>query len=257
VTSQPPGDRPPVNGNGSAHGPSHGSANGSSDGGGRGWWPFRRSRRKAPDATESFRHLALQLHLDLADLEGGRLVMLASPVDAELCMGTTLELAWFLAEEHGHDVAVLDCSLDRQELTEHMGHAGEEGLLDYLADDDEPTGERLKPTAHDRVVFGPAGTRQLGMGQMLVRRRIENGVGWLRKRFDYVLLYAPPLLTDASGLGFASAVDCALLVAQEGKSRLDDLDRGQALLESHGARHVGLVLTEPVKAKRLWSLRRR
>jgi Mrp family chromosome partitioning ATPase len=223
----------------------------------RGWWPFR--KRPKGDGSESFRQLALQLHLDLSDLDGGRAVMLSTSVDSDLCMGTTLELAWFLAEEHGHRVLVVDGSLVGQELTHRMGCEGAEGLLDFLADDVEPDGGRLLATDHPLVWFGPAGQRQvgMGMGQALVRRRLDAGLNWFRGAYDYLLLYTPPLLDDAAGLGFASVVDCVLLLAEEGKSRLDELDKCQDMLMAQGAKHVGLVLTNAVRTRRRWSLRRR
>jgi protein-tyrosine kinase len=66
----------------------------------------------------------------------------------------------------------------------------------------------------------------------------------LRERFKYVILNAPPVLLHPDTALLATRADGVVLIAQAGKSRLDELNAAKTEFERVGANILGVVLNQ-------------
>ena len=66
----------------------------------------------------------------------------------------------------------------------------------------------------------------------------------LRERFKYVILNTPPVIVHPDTALLATKADGVMLVAQAGKSRLDELEAAKVELERVGAHILGVVLSQ-------------
>ncbi|MBI3950773.1 MAG: CpsD/CapB family tyrosine-protein kinase [Acidobacteria bacterium] len=66
----------------------------------------------------------------------------------------------------------------------------------------------------------------------------------LRERFKYVILNAPPVIAHPDTGLLATKADGVMLVAQAGKSRLDQLEAAKTEFERVGANILGVVLSQ-------------
>jgi Mrp family chromosome partitioning ATPase len=65
----------------------------------------------------------------------------------------------------------------------------------------------------------------------------------LNKRFDFVIIDAPPLLPVTDAAVIAQAAEGAVLVVRHGHTRRDDLARAVEILHQANARLLGTVVT--------------
>lgn len=86
--------------------------------------------------------------------------------------------------------------------------------------------------------------------ELLGSKRMKDLLEVLKKRYDIVLIDAPPvgLVTDAAIL--SAIVDGIILVVASGKTDIDGAKRAKKLLENVGARILGVTMTMiPVSKK--------
>jgi Mrp family chromosome partitioning ATPase len=71
----------------------------------------------------------------------------------------------------------------------------------------------------------------------------------LRSSFDYVVIDTPPLLAVSDGAVVSAIADGAIMVAQVGTTRREELAQSTKALRDVGAKVIGIVLnrTAPVK----------
>ncbi|MEZ5977451.1 MAG: hypothetical protein R3F34_04455 [Planctomycetota bacterium] len=62
---------------------------------------------------------------------------------------------------------------------------------------------------------------------------------------DFVLLVCPPVLEDSTAMAFPGVVDQVVLLAVDGRTRVDELDETRDLLTECKARRIGIVLAKP------------
>lgn len=89
------------------------------------------------------------------------------------------------------------------------------------------------------VVAGAVGERSLS-----VLLQPLNVLRRLRERFKYVIVKAPPVIVHPDTALIATKVDGVILVAQAGKSRLDELEAAKAEFDRAGATVLGVVLSQ-------------
>lgn len=190
----------------------------------------------------SFSLLALRLERDLARQGKGNSILVAAADDDATGVESASELAWCLAEDLGHTVLLVDGTFSTPLLTYEVGLAGKAGLIELI---DSPAQNAamleacVQPSAHKRVSILPHGSER----RITLRAEaIRNLLAAACEQYDFVVILGS-LLEDSSGsLAFGSMVDAALLIAVEEKSTIDDIARGQRLLNDCGARRVALVL---------------
>lgn len=196
-------------------------------------------------AGAAYSRLALRLERDLQSAEHGPSVLIASADDDQVGVEATTELAWYLAEELGHTVLLVDGTFGLCTLSNAFGTGSRPGLMELLGarSIDEDTVRRAAlPTQHDAIFLLPRGHgdngRLIPARSDAIRLVLESAC----RAYDFVLVQGSVVDETSRSVAFGAFVDAALLVAVEGKSSVEAVRRGHRILNECGAERVGLVL---------------
>jgi capsular polysaccharide biosynthesis protein len=200
----------------------------------------RLSRRAAArdGDVEQLRTAVQNLRLN----SGYRTVMLTAPADGGLSSATTLELGESLSRA-GTRVLLVDADLQRPALTRATDHVEAPGLSSVLSKGlpwQMATFEHGSPPI---TVLG-AGPVPWSPDLLLESASTESVLRRAARRFDVVLVSAPPVLGVADTLLLSRITDGTVLVADRRRTSRDDLAEGFARLDVVGARVLGVVLRD-------------
>jgi len=210
--------------------------------------------------TEAIR--GLRVGVQLAGRPAGlRTVMIASPLphEGKSTMLLNLGLAF---QEAGVRVVLADTDFLRPTLQRTLSLHQQGDVSDAIRERLEENGGIESSLREDRAVHQalvPAGegmwVAPLGdpidprSRGMLATSRLNDLVEDMAGQADLVLCDSAPVLLVPDNLFLASAVDAVLLVAKAGSTGCRDLARAKTLLDSVGARCLGVVINEiPVAA---------
>lgn len=199
----------------------------------------------------SFSLLALRMERDLQRQGKGHSILVTAADDDAVAVEAAVELAWCLAEDLGHSVLLVDGAFEVRQLSEALGVADKVGLSDLLDAPEQGSAALLavvQPTLHERIGVLPRGN---DLGDHAIRiAAIRDLLAAACERYDFVLVQGSLLVKGSRSMAFSSLVDAALLIAVEDKTTLDQVTRGQRLLNDCGASHVALVLANRPRAPR-------
>jgi tyrosine-protein kinase Etk/Wzc len=138
-------------------------------------------------------------------------------------------------------VVLLDTDFRRPIVHSLFSVKREPGLTSVLLEQKQIE-EVIHKTEVENLYVIPCGVIPPNPSELLGSNRMKEIIGRLKEMFDLVLFDSPPIIavTDAAVLG--SEVDGVVLVVQEGKTRRQDVQKAQDLLENVKARIIGVVL---------------
>lgn len=209
--------------------------------------------------TDSYKILRTQVLQRLRENHWNTLAV-TSPMTGEGKTLTAINLAISLAREVDYTVLLVDADLRNPGVHSYFGIRPERGLSEYLMDD-APLAELLiHPSDIGRFVILPGGRPLQNSSEMLNSPKMARLVEELKTRYSsrIVLFDLPPILSTADTLAFSPYVDAALLVIEEGKTSVQDIESATALLLQN-TKLIGTVLnkahTKTVDPKQLrpWS----
>jgi capsular exopolysaccharide synthesis family protein len=137
---------------------------------------------------------------------------------------TTLNLAWMLAQADGVRALVIDSDLRRPCATDYLGIEERKGLSEVLGGEValEDCLVRLEPAG---LYLLPGGAPRDDVAELLSGPRFNRILAEVRKKFDYILIDAPPLGLFADANVLIDRADAAMLVVRSGKTRYGNVDR--------------------------------
>lgn len=175
----------------------------------------------SPMMVEQFRRLAAALH-SAQSANGIRRLMVtsASPADGKTL--TAVNLALVMSESYRRRVFLMDADLRRPSLGSFVDLADAQGLSEGLRDENRKLAVvELSPT----LTMLPAGQPDMdpivGLSSPRMRNVIEEGA----RRFDWVIVDAPPVGAVADASLLAEHVDGILLVVRVGQTQHDGVQR--------------------------------
>ena len=137
---------------------------------------------------------------------------------------TALNLAWLLAQTDGVRALLIDGDLRHPCAAEYLDIDAPVGLSEVLAGETtlDETIVRLDPAG---LYLLPGGRAHDNAPEMLSGPKFSDALAELRRRYDYIIIDAPPLgiFTDATVL--VGRADAALVVVRAGRTRYSTLDR--------------------------------
>jgi capsular exopolysaccharide synthesis family protein len=185
----------------------------------------------------SLRHLIEQLHKS-ADLS---VIAVSSPAAADGKTTTAINLAGSLAQAPNARVLLIDGDLRKPALTAHLGlePSGEPGFVDAILDPtlglDAVT--RVCPDLNLSIV--PAGHLPAAPYEVLMSPRAGELLAEARRRYDYIVVDTPPLVSIPDCRVIGKWVDGFLIVVTAHKTPRKLLE--EALHVTEPAKVVGLV----------------
>lgn len=202
-------------------------------------WHPRCPRR----SVEQYRRLAQSLRRRRADTSL-RVVGVTSALPGEGKTLTAVNLAASLAESYRQRVLLVDADLRRPAVSRLLNIAPQEGLSEWLRQDDERECPMVRLTSRLSVV--PAGAAHADPTALLTSLRMAMLVAAARADFDWVVIDTPPtgLIADAGAL--EGNLDGCVVIAAAGRTEAPVLQQTIAALGP--GRVLGLVLNRVTRS---------
>ena len=189
--------------------------------------------------AEAFR--ALRTNLQFVDAAHEiRTIAVTSSLPGEGKTTTTANLGVTMAEA-GSSVCIIEADLRRPRLLDYLGMDGTVGLTNVLIGEAD-LDDVLQPFGTGRMEILGAGPIPPNPSELLGSPQMRHTLDELERRFDYVLLDAPPVLpvTDAAVLG--RICDGTILVAGSGVIKKEHLSRALEALGRVNASVLGIIV---------------
>jgi capsular exopolysaccharide synthesis family protein len=190
-------------------------------------------------AAEAYRVLRTNLLFSSPEA-AARAYLFTSASPGEGKTTSVANLAVALAQ-NGARVLAVDADLRRPTLHVHFGLDKTQGLSDLVIGGC-PFAEAVQHTEVRGLQVLPSGYIPPNPAELLGSPSMKELVAVLRKRFDWVLFDAPPLLTIADALVLSSLVDGTILVARADVTPLPAIHRAIDQIAGVGGKLTGLLL---------------
>ena len=166
-------------------------------------------------------------------------LQITSPLPQDGKSTIALNLATALAEGGRRKVLIVEADLHRPTLTEQLGIEMRSGLADCLERRLDPASalRRLEPLAWYLL---PAGEPRSNATELLQTDALANVLQKLSPHFDWILIDSPPVIPLTDALSIARQAGASLLVAREGRTPREAIERAIAILGRQ--RILGIVL---------------
>jgi receptor protein-tyrosine kinase len=191
--------------------------------------------------TEAFRGLRVSIELS-ARGETLRSLLMTSAFPDEGKSTAVLNLGLAL-NEAGRRVVVADTDFLRPTLHRAMRIKSNKGLVEAMESGDS-VDRALVPVNEGLWLAQRGESFQPRSRGMLAGSRLRELITEMTTKVDFVICDSSPVLLIPDNLFLAAAVDGVILVARAGVTQCRDLARTKTLLESAGARLVGVVINE-------------
>ncbi len=195
--------------------------------------------------AEQFR--AMRTNLEFA-LNGGKSILFTSSMSGEGKSYVALNLAVTLALLD-KKVLVMELDLRKPSITSKLGLPAGKGFSHYIVRPDMRLDEIIMASgAHENVHLIQAGAIPPNPAELLIHPRTKELMDELTKRYDYILMDAPPIgvVTDAQLL--SRYADCCLYLIRQGFTYKEQLRIPNDLVASHKIKSIQLIVND-IKAK--------
>lgn len=156
---------------------------------------------------------------------------------------TCLNLATVLTERVSQNTLVIDADLRHRRVAELLGIHRSPGLADCLRGS-MTLDEAIQPTTFRNLSILSAGqVKQSRVAELLARPELEAILAEARKRFDYIIIDTPPIISVSDAGIIGRGCPQALVVVRMGYTQRQMVRRALALLEAANVEPMGIVLT--------------
>lgn len=200
-------------------------------------------------AAEAYR--SLRTNLMFSSVENPiHTLLVTSPARDDQKSITLANLAVTFAQG-GSKTILVDADLRQPKQRRIWGISGQRGLTGMMVDDAAISQPPLQATGVENLQIIVSGELPPNPADLLSGKRMDEIIGVLKGRADYVLFDSPPVLaaTDAALLGIK--LDGALLAVRAGDTRRDHTAQARQALERVHVRVVGAVLTNAPRESRI------
>ena len=159
---------------------------------------------------------------------------------------TAINLAISIARDFTHSVLLVELDLVSPSFNRILGFEKVPGMADYLLHDAQLS-EIVMDVGVDGLAIIPAGSPVANSFELLSSRKMARFVGELKRLNDHkvVLFDLPSVLAFDDAIAFSPLVDCALLVVEEGATKVSDVRRALTRLEH--TEILGIVLNRSIR----------
>ena len=192
-------------------------------------------------AAEAFRTLRTNLMFSSLD-RSLHTLLVTSAAESKNKSVALANLAVTFAQSD-HRTILVDSDLHRPTLHTLFGVDNAEGLTTMMLEDTAMSNPPLAETEIEGLSLLPSGPLPPIPADILSSQRMNEIIGVLKARADYVLFDSPPVLAASDAALLGSKVDGALLIVVAGHTRRDHVARAKEALERVNVRLIGSALT--------------
>ena len=196
-------------------------------------------------ASASYRFLARHIQADLPFADGGRVILLSSATSMDLSGESLLMLSFFLRDELGCRILLLDGTLREGGVGAVLGHEDAPGFLDLIYGTELSLDAVVQKTNREHISVLPAGRIPAAPLTPTQASRIAELLKQARASFDYILIQQGPIFQDSRYLLLTSEADLILLLVEESETPLSELERCVGVFRDHQVGNVRIVLAAP------------
>ena len=181
---------------------------------------------KSTPVVDAYKVLRTKID-QVAKAKKWKTIMITSARPREGKTLTAINLALSFAKAYNQTVLLVDCDLQNQFVQHHFGIDGKYGLMDHL-EKNVPLKDIILWPGIEKITFISGGSREAAhSAEILGSPRMKLLVDELKSRYAdrYVLFDTPPVLGSADALSLAPFVDCILMVVEQGRTAMQDIDQ--------------------------------
>ena len=196
-----------------------------------------------PRSTSAEAYRTLRTNLMFSSVENPiHTLLVTSPAKDDQKSITLANLAVTFAQG-GNKTILVDADLRQPKQQDIWGLGNKRGLTNMMLDDTAISNPPLNATDVENLQVLTSGELPPNPADLLSGKRMDEIIGVLKARADYILFDSPPVLaaTDAALLGIK--LDGVLLAVRAGDTRRDHTAQARQALERIHVRIVGAVLT--------------
>lgn len=179
-------------------------------------------------------------------LNNSNIIMVSSGKPGEGKTFTAVNLALSIAAEKDKTVLLVDADVLRPNVSKTIGVEPKEGLMEYLLDEKNDISEVMYTTNVDKLRIIPAGRSHHLSTELLASQKMHDTIDEIAKRYPdrVVIIDCPPLIGINETAILASFAGQAVIVTEEGKSRMSDIAAATAQLNPDMA--IGFVVNKAI-----------
>ncbi len=168
-------------------------------------------------ASEAYKRLRTKLQFSFADEQDSRVIGISSAMSGEGKSISSVNLAFSLSQL-GKKVVLVDCDMRRPSLMAKLHIEKAPGLSGYLSGQTsfveliQDCGLEGEEDAFKVIVSGRNPPNPI---ELLSSHRMQELVGFLREKFDFIILDLPPVGEVSDALAVAEQTDGFLLVVRQ------------------------------------------
>jgi len=181
-------------------------------------------------------------------LDRSNLIMISSSKPNEGKTFISINLALSIALEQDKTVLLIDADVLRPSINRELGLPQTDGLIEYLLGKKSDISDIMYSTNIDKLKVIPAGEPHHLSNELLASDKMEALANELAERYpDRIVIFdCPPLIGVSETLVLANLMGQALVVVEESKTQLSDIQEATEHLSEDLA--LGLVLNKAIKS---------
>lgn len=188
--------------------------------------------------VESFR--VLRTNLQFLDVDGeSKTYAITSPLPGDGKSTTSINIAITLAET-GRRTLLIEADLRRPKFGEYLNLEGTVGLTTVLIGQAE-LDEAIQPWGRSGLDVILSGALPPNPAELLQSRAMATVMDELRRRYDVIIIDAPPILPVTDAALIAAQTSGAVLVLRHGRTTRDQAAQARQRLDAVGAQILGTV----------------
>lgn len=193
------------------------------------------------ESAEAFRTLRTNLMFHNAQKPISTLLV-TSTADADGKSNVLANLAVAFAQS-GNRTILVDTDLRKPTQHEIFGVSNAAGFTTMITEDASLATPPLQDSGIANLSILPSGPTSVIPADVLSNRRLDEIVGVLKARANYILFDAPPVLAATDAVLLGAKLDGVLLVVRAGQTHRDHVTRAKQALEQVNIKIIGATLT--------------
>lgn len=200
--------------------------------------------------SEAFKTLRTNIQFSNVDLKGAQTLLITSCLPSEGKSYVSANLAITFAQA-GKKVILVDSDMRRGRQSKIFKIPNMNGLSNYISNIDSNgmeinwnLGEYIKKTQINNLNIITAGSVPPNPAELLASARLNELIESLKKYYDIIIFDGAPILPITDSLILGRVLEKVMLVAENNKTKKDNLAKAKSNIEDVGGKVIGIALNK-------------